>query len=617
MPARGDALLPSSDNNSSHSQARLTRRETHKSPPRRVEQRKESQLKSHTLRGLGYVAVALASVGACAPLLAQQAPSNANAGRALEAAPPPPQELKKDANVLPPTDAPRAPAGAEGPTLLVKGFQVTGNTIFPTDELLALVQPWVGKEAGTDQLLDAAEAIKNRYKDAGFFLTQVFVPAQEVPNGVVTLRVLEARIGETHAEVTTQRVSPQIVDGYMKLLPKGSAVTEQSVERPLLLLNDLPGVKVSSVLRPGAETGEADLLVKVVDEGRTFGGDGYVDNAGNESTGEVRVGADLVANGLLGQGESWTLGGLASEHNGVDLVRGGVTAPVGPYGTKATVSATYLHYNVLGSALKSLDADGYAAVGSLNVQHPVIRSRNFNLFAVGGGDLKAVDDRTQGGANHDKRDIVVGHLGVTGDFRDEHFGGSLNSFTLTLNAGDNKIKTASELTKDNDPVGGHKTSGAFEHVDGDYQRLQAITDTTSVLLSMRGQIAFQNLDTSEKSSLGGPRGVRAYAVGDGVGDDLFQGTLELRQRVPAWTLFNAPFVLSAFVDGGRVKDFHDPLTTDTDNLHTLGGYGVGLNMTSRDDFQLRLDIARRINKSDLAGSDNRKTRAWASLQKWF
>ena len=40
-------------------------------------------------------------------------------------------------------------------------------------------------------------------------------------------------------------------------------------------------------------------------------------------------------------------------------------------------------------------------------------------------------------------------------------------------------------------------------------------------------------------------------------------------------------------------------------------------MTSRDDFQFRLDVAHRINKGDLAGSDNRKTRAWASLQKWF
>ena len=574
-------------------------------------------MKSHTLFGLGYVVVAIASLSATGSLLAQTAPANANAGRALEAAPPQPQELKKDAKILPPTEAARAPASADGPTLMVKGFTVTGNTIFPTDELLSLVHPWVGKEAGTDQLLDAAEAIKNRYKDAGFFLTQVFVPAQEVPNGIVTLRVVEARIGETHAEVTTQRVSPAIVDGYMKLLPRGSAVTEQSVERPLLLLNDLQGVKVTSVLRPGAETGEADLLVKVVDESRAFGGDGYIDNAGNESTGELRVGADLVANGLLGQGESWTLGGLASEHNGVDLVRGGVTAPVGSYGTKATASLTYLHYNVLGAKLEQLDADGYAIVGSLMVQHPVIRSRNFNLFAVGGVDAKQVDDRTSGGVNHDKRELFIGHLGVTGDFRDERFGGSLNSFTLTLNVGDNRIRTASALSNDEDPISGHKTHGAFEHLNGDYQRLQAITDTTSVLLSMRGQIGFQNMDTSEKSSLGGPRGVRAFAVGDGVGDDLFQGTLELRQRIPAWTLLNAPFVLSAFVDGGRVKNWHDPLGTDTDNERTLGGYGVGLNMTSRDNFQFRLDVAHRINKGDLPGSDNRKTRAWASLQKWF
>ena len=592
-------------------------------------------MKSHTHSGLGYVVVALASLSAANTSMAQTAPApapapaqapapaNANAGRALESSvPAQPQQIKKDANVLPPTEAPRAAASADGPTLMVKGFALTGNSIFTTDELLALVQPWVGKPAGTDQLLDAAEAIKNRYKDAGFFLTQVLVPAQEVPNGVVTLRVVEARIGETRADVTTQRVSPGIVDGYMKLLPKGAAVTEQNVERPLLLLNDLPGVKVTSVLRPGAETGEADLLVKMVDEGNSFGGAAYVDNAGNQSTGNVRIGADLVANGLMGFGESWTVGGLASEHNGVDLIRAGVTAPVGPYGTKATTSLTYLHYNVLGSQFKTLNADGDAIVGSLMVQHPVIRSRNVNLFAVGGGDLKSLDDRTEPGGDpaartHNRRFLLIGHLGVTGDFRDEHLGGSLNSFTLTLNAGDNRIKDSTELQADLSPGIGHRTSGMFEHLDGDYQRLQAITETTSFLFSMRGQLAFQNLDTSEKSSLGGPRGVRAYAVGDGVGDDVFQGTVEVRQRIPAWTLFNAPFVLSAFVDGGRVKNWHDPLSNDNENLHTLGGYGVGLNMTSRDNFQFRLDVAHRINKSDLPGSDNRKTRAWASLQKWF
>ena len=573
---------------------------------------------SHTHKGLGCIAMAVAGLAAT-PALAQVVPPpppppQANvpdAGRALESTARPQVEPKKDADVLPRSATPRPPPGQGGPVVQVKGFRITGNTVFGDDVLQPLVASWIGKPAGTDQLLDAAEAIKNRYKDAGYFLTQVFVPTQEVPDGVVTLRVVEARIGRTQAEIDSQRVSAGLVDGYMRLLPDGAPVTEQRVERPLLLLNDLQGVKVNSVLRPGAEFGEADLLVKVTDEGRPLGGDAYIDNAGNQSTGLVRVGADLIANGLAGFGESWTLGGLVSEHNGIDLVRAGVTAPVGPYGTKVSLSFTDLQYKVVGDQFKSLQADGYALVGSALVQHPIVRSRNFNLFGVGGLDVKEVDDRTLDGLTHDKRVLFVGHAGVTGDFRDELFGGALNSFTANLTAGDNKIKATRGDA--------HDTAGSFEHLDGDYQRLQALGATTSLLVSMRGQLAFQNLDSSEKGSLGGPHGVRAYAVGDGVGDDLFQATLELRQRVPQWTVFNAPFVLSAFIDGGRVRNWHDPLPAGVDqgNVVTLGGYGVGLNLTARDNFQFRLDIASKINALELPGSDNRDTRAWASLQKFF
>ena len=566
---------------------------------------------SRTHKGLGCVAAAIASLFAGSTALAQAQVNLPNAGRALESTAKPPAEPKKDADVLPRNDAARAPAAEAGPSILVKGFKITGNTLFGDDVLQPLVAPWVGKQVGTDQLLDVTEAIKNRYKDAGYFLTQVFVPAQEVPDGIVTLRVVEAKVGKTHAEVDSKRVGEGLVDGYMHLLPDGAPVTEQDIERPLLLLNDLPGVRVNSVMRPGAEFGEADLLVKVTDEGSSFAGDAYVDNAGNESTGLIRVGADFVANGLAGLGESWQLGGLISEHNGVDLVRAGVTVPVGPYGTKMTASVTDLQYKVIGAQFSGLHADGYALVGSAIVQHPVVRSRNFNLFATGGLDAKEVDDRRQDGASHDKRVLFVGHLGVTGDFRDEWFGGALNSFTFNLTGGNNKIKTAiADL---------HSTEGSFEHVEGDFQRLQAITGTTSVLMSARGQLAFQNLDSSEKASLGGPHGVRAYAVGDGVGDDLFQATLELRQRVPQWTLFSAPVVFSAFIDGGRVRSWHSPLGggIDAGNVVTLGGYGVGVNLTARDNFQFRLDVASKINALELPGSDNRDTRAWASLQKWF
>jgi hemolysin activation/secretion protein len=566
---------------------------------------------------MGHAVVALAALAAM-PSFAQTSQAAAgtppvNAGRALEATTPKAQEPKKDADVLPDTGGARpAATGTDGPTVLVKGFQLTGNTVFPDSVLLPLVQPWIGKQAGTDQLLDAAEAIKNRYKDAGYFLTQVFVPAQQVTDGIITLRVVEARIGQTQAEVDTRRVPAGLVDGYMRLLPAGSAVTEQAVERPLLLLNDLPGVKVNSVMRPGASTGEADLLVKVVDEGRAYGGDAYVDNAGNKSSGTVRVGVDGVANGALGHGESLSLGGLVSEHNGLDLVRAGATVPVGSYGTKATVSITDLNYKILGAQYKSLDADGYAFVASGMVQHPLVRSRNFNVFATGGLDVKVVNDRQNGGAKQNKRDIYLLHAGLTGDFRDERFGGSLNAYTLTVTGGDTRLRSDQAIVDQT-----HHTNGTFARLNGDYQRLQSITDTTSLMIVGRGQYAFKNLDTAEKASLGGPTGMRGFAVGDGVGDQLFQGTIELRQRIPAWSLWNAPLVLSAYVDGGRASNWHSPTVNDSDNARTLGDYGVGVNLTARDNFQFRLDVAHRINKVQLVGSDNRMTRAWASLQKWF
>jgi hemolysin activation/secretion protein len=570
---------------------------------------------------MGWAAVVVAGLAITPSLHAQIArPGNGlptNAGRELEAAKPQqPAVQKKDEDVLQhPGSTPRATAPA-GPTILVKGFRLTGNTVFGEAELQAVLKPYVGQQLGTEQLLDAAEQVKNRYKDAGYFLTQVFIPPQEVPDGIVTLRIVEAHIGKTKADVQSQRVKPGLVDGYMALLPSGSAVTEQAVERPLLLLNDLPGIRVNSVLKPGASFGEADLDVKVVDEGNTFNGDAYLDNSGNEATGMVRVGADVGADGLLGFGERWTLGGMVTEHDGVNLVRGGVTVPVGTMGTKLTLSATSLNYKVIGEPFVNAHADGYAYVASGFFQHPLIRSRNTNLFLLFGLDLKALNDRTLSGAVEDDRHLVIGNFGVTGDFRDSYFGGSLNSYTATFYPGENVIETPGVKEADQSS-NGHHTAGHFEHLNGDYQRLQAITSTTSLLFSMRGQLAFENLDSSEKGSLGGPHGVRAYAVGDGVGDDLFQSTLELRQTVPALTVFGTPLQFSAFIDGGRVKNWHNPVPGDVNNTFTLGGYGAGVNLTTRDNFQFRLDVAAKINGLTLPGSDNRNPRAWVTVQKWF
>jgi hemolysin activation/secretion protein len=354
------------------------------------------------------------------------------------------------------------------------------------------------------------------------------------------------------------------------------------------------------------------LRVDVKDAGRAVQGDAYADNAGTAETGRLRLGADLRVQGPAGLGESWWLGGLVSQGGGVKAVRAALTLPVGGAGTKATASLTHIDYHLLGSQLAALDANGRAEVAALDIRHPVVRSRNQNLFVDLDAAVLDVDDRELGGTLDAHRVLPVVELGLDGDLRDERWGGSVNTGSVQASVGHAGLRTSDALAADQAPSG-HRTRGAFERLEGAYQRLQGLGAATSVRLAVRGQLAFQNLDAAQKASLGGPDGVRAFATGDGVGDDVFLGTLEVRQGIPAWTLAGAPVLLSAFVDGGRVRHWHQPIPTDPANLQTLGGYGAGLNLGRRDDFQFRLDVAQKINRHAATVSDAGRTHVWVSL----
>ena len=52
---------------------------------------------------------------------------------------------------------------------------------------------------------------------------------------------------------------------------------------------------------------------------------------------------------------------------------------------------------------------------------------------------------------------------------------------------------------------------------------------------MRGQLAFDNLDSSEKMELGGAYGVRAYPEGEAFGDEGYIATAEARLMLDSLT----------------------------------------------------------------------------------
>ena len=301
--------------------------------------------------------------------------------------------------------------------------------------------------------------------------------------------------------------------------------------------------------------------------------------------------------------------------------RVGATFPVGRLGTKLSFGVTDLAYSV-GGAFESLKAKGDGLVTSALVQHPLIRSRNLNVLLLGGLDYKRVNDVPNAGALGVERKITTARLGIGGDFRDDLAGGALNSYSVALVAGNNKFTNPINLANDQSDAG-DKTAGSFAKLQFEYFRLQSLaallTESDSLYLSLRGQISLtQNLDGTEKVALGGPRGVRSYPVGAVSSDDVTIATIELRHRLGGFRPLGGNIILSGFVDGGHATLYHNPGTLHSvGNVRTLGAAGLGASFVKKDDFDLRLDIARQIGSREFQAADNKQTRAWVLFQKWF
>jgi hemolysin activation/secretion protein len=552
-----------------------------------------------------------------------------NAGQGLESLPPVANPARGE---IEPLAAPVAPAVAKpkstGPTVRVQSFVFSGNTVLSSDVLSVLLAGYQGRDLTIDELTEATEVIQSLYRSKGYFLAQALLPSQKPVGGVVAIQIVEGQVGK--ATVTVQpgtRISQSQADGYMSLLPPGTLITERAIERPLLLLNDLPGVAINSVLKPGATPGSADLAVDMSNKGNAVGGSLFFQNHSSKFTGQYRFGFDIETRSVLGFGEVMTLtamqsSGGASPDGETKVARLGLTLPVGNLGTKVAFGYTDFEYEVGGPFANTLPV-GIARVASMLVQHPYIRSRNATHFFHAGFDHKLADDRLSGGSTVlARRELKDYHLGLNGDFRDTFGGGGLNSYNVRLTFGDNSIKNATALAADQSAVTGLGTQGSFSKVRMDYLRLQKLNFAppgSALMFSARGQMAMSNLDGSEKMSLGGPNGVRSYSVGAASADEAFLATIEYRYTIPGFVPLGGAFTLSSFYDVGSAKLNHKPApSTTAPNKYTLSALGFGMNWVKRDNFQVRLDVASRVGSEMYKGdADQGDTRGWVSLQKWF
>jgi hemolysin activation/secretion protein len=551
------------------------------------------------------------------PAMAQQ-PPRPDAGSILEGLKPPPTLPKPVEDLLPRAPQPRPALGAPGLKVVVKGFKITGNTIYPEDVLLATVQEFVGKEQNIDGLNDAATKVRAYYRERGYFLSQAYLPQQEVRDGVVEIAVIEARLGKVNVDIAKgTRLSESLVRGIVEShLKQGDNITETSLETPLLLLNDLPNSTVTSEIKPSQTVGAADLTVKVSETPGQVSGQIGLDNYGNRFTGAIRGTLDVSLADPLGLGDQLSFGYIQTDEP-MAIYRYSYTLPVGPWGTRIGVSWTQFHYQ-LEKDFASFLAHGTGTIAALQVLHPIIRTRAGNLILQVSYDEKKLDDRADSTASITDRSVTGTHFGFVGDLRDGLLGGGLNSFTYMITEGDANINQPLVLAADQAAGTGLHTAGRFARTNFEFRRLQKITDQTTLLFSATGQIGSKNLTSVEKFSLGGVNGVRAYPTGEALGDIGAVFQTELRYIVPGWKVFGGDVTAMGFWDQGYAVIDRNPLPTDITNKRNLSGFGVGGSIGNEGDFMVRAYAAwRNEREAPISDTAPRVPRIWVQGIKWF
>ena len=553
------------------------------------------------------------------PAVSQTRP---DAGTILDTVKEPPALKRPSTGIQVPPPRPRmeAPPGIK---VTVKGFRISGNTLFDEAQIQPALAEFVGKELDFDGLAEAVRAVTSFYRSQGYFLAQAYLPRQELSGGIVEIHVLEGRIGKVEVkQAPGARLRPWIAEGYLRRIEQGTIAAEQGVERPLLLLGDLPATVVQSTLAPGANVGEADLTVEIGDDARRITGVAEAENFGNKFAGAIRLGGQVFANNFLGVGDQLSVRGLVSKDKLTDVVGLSYSMPVSYWGTKAGFSIARMNYE-LGGGLADQRASGDADLASVLVVHPIVRTRDFNVFGQLTGELKELEDRVETVSSLEQRRVKSVRLGVFGDLRDLVLGGGLNTFSVSVTHG--RLKLLNDTLRDNDELA-FRTAGNFDKVNIDLQRVQRITNTVHAIARFSYQHASKNLTSVEKMSVGGPFGVRAYPVGEGLADDAALWSVEGRYTLPDFKPFNTDVTLAAFVDGAQVRRFKshnasfdiDPATFEpNDNDRTFWGAGVGIRIGRAGDFSVSADFAWRLGSETPKSDVGRHPQFWMRAVKWF
>jgi len=507
------------------------------------------------------------------------------------------------------------PAGAQNVRFTLKSVEVAGATIYAPNELTRFYQDKVGTTVSLADIYALANTLTRKYRDDGYLLSQVTVPPQTIASGIVRLKAVEGFVDKISVEGTANVTADELelIRGYAnRINAKKGPVNAAQLERGMLLINDLPGVKARGILSPSRTTGASDL--QIIADRDFFDGQASVDNFGTRYLGATQIGGAAAFNSMaFGNNEKITLqavvaprtfGALELAYVGASyfqpLLANGLTLEL-------TMNRTMTKP---GYTLQRFDVRGISQFAAATLNYPVIRTRTTNLSGHATFDQRDVTSKT----NVDpKRADHIRALRLGGRFEtlDMLMGPAFNSVDLEIAKGlDIFGASARGDTRLSRPDG----LPGFAKLNAEIQRLQSVIDRVNLLLAIKGQMTSSALLSSEQFGVGGNVYGRGYDSSEITGDRGFSTKAELQWSAPYKVNLLENYQLYAFWDAGHVRNLKP--TTAADSLITLSSAGAGLRGSLNADTSLGFFAAAPLTK-DVSTQGNKQPSVYFNVNRRF
>lgn len=476
----------------------------------------------------------------------------------------------------------------------VNDFKITGQDIYSEESLKSLLADKKGKLVTFKDLQDGADTLSRYFRDRGYIAAHAYLPVQKIENGVVEYAVTVGRFDGIAIQNNT-KIHESVIKRETAFLKKGDYLTRANLERAVWLLSDLAGADAKAVLT----TGEAPGTVHVtLDLNPHNGKQGLfsIDNYGNRSTGYNEYGLDYDFLNLAREGDHLAVG-ITTTGNELFNWGANYTIPVIRDGMKLTAGYNVLTYQ-LGDIFEPLDGVGHSRVASLGLDYAIQRSQRHNLYTGIRYEYSDIQDEYRDFMeNHSvKYNDKTGNAAVWSLYGDEQDSKGATDWRFEYKFG-HIGNDALQMDKE---IGGtyNAPTGTYNKIRANILRRQDLNDRTYLLLSARGQYAFNNLDSSEHFSLGGPYGMRAYPTSEASGDTGYLTRAELRWLLPLGAKDQQLHLASYLEHGGVWINKDSSINPGAKNHRNLQGIGVGLIWSRYEDWFLRADYAWKLGSEE-------------------